>query len=759
MVPRSTVHTFTERIDLMHQAVSFLSLSREFRDLPRSIALWGIGGSGKSQLALRFIEKHRDNYTTIIWIDAQSPETATRSYSEAFERLNVDYPQHIIDQSRNDGDLYDQQGISTANNWIIHSVKEWLENTPCNWLVVIDNADNLTWIHDIMPKGRMGSLIITSRDRMVYRAVNHAIHVDKMSTEEALDLLLRSANIVSDSRQQHVADPVQQKSQEHQAFLIVEELGYFALAIDLAGAYISQHDFVREDLSYYLKFLEHTSVALLGSKALQDAGDYDHTVATVWETSIAAINQTSPASVHLLTFLAYLSTTPVDDRLLAEASMSKSQRSNLHPTWRILLEKLLLAVDSRLQRIIVYLISVKIILPWKPHLQGRNQTQSGALIALRFLAVGFVATVLIIMRVYIRRHGNSVVEDRAVWMSVTIDLVLSTGFVASITTLYKNSIDTSFNLSIIDMLLMPFVLSMALNGFEVYKANLDGNVALRSSLLLEQLDFSYSNRTQFSTVARNIHIASESAKRDLFVVAGICLLPVIYAIFLITTRPFRGARLVSTVRACCPTVPRPMKNRIGLFEDSLLLGRRIPKPFMNTFTYLISAIYLVVILVTVIPTLVAKRMSMKPSSFHVSPALVNNLLTTTLDGQWNRQAYSEAMVPLTRFSLIHRDADAAYSMHVLVRWWARNRLPFEMQQAWTRETERFISMVYNSPTCSVDPFCQQILVSQLLEIATSGIGSLAVMGKESRFSLRKITNMIDRSLTMVGKSHGILPDD
>lgn len=150
---------------------------------------------------------------------------------------------------------------------------------------------------------------------------------------------------------------------------------------------------------------------------------------------------------------------------------------------------------------------------------------------------------------------------------------------------------------------------------------------------------------------------------------------------------------------------------------------------------------------------------MKHSSFDIPPALVNNLLTTTSEGQWNRQAYSEVMAPLKRFSLIQREADAAYSMHVLVRWWARNRLPPRMQRAWTREVDRFISMSYKSPTCSVDPLCQQILIPQLLEIANSKIAIWGLTTDESRDNLHEILGKIDRSLRLVGKSHGILPDD
>lgn len=701
----------------MYQVTSHLSLSEAFRDPPRSAALWGIGGSGKSQLALRFIEKHRDNYTTIIWIDAQSPDAAIRSYSEAFRQLKLDYPQHIVDESRNDGDSYDQQGISTANNWIIHTVKEWLENTSCNWLVVIDNADSLTWIGDIMPKGRTGSLILTSRDRTVNRVVGHTIHVDKMDTEEALELLLRSANISSICGQQHIADAVQQKNQQDPAFLIVDRLGYMALAIDHAGAYISQHDLVQENLSLYLEFLKQNSAALLGNEALQDAGNYHHTVATVWEASFAAINKTSPASVHLLAFLAYLSPTRIDDRLFDEASMFMYQ-SKAHPELRFLYELLLYALSFYLPGIFVHLIFEKIIPPWKPHLKPHRQVRSP--IEIRVLSI-FTPSALVLIMIVPRfvevsqeLLENSVMNDHTVWRSETIKSWLSMGFMISVFSNLTVVLSEKGYLSGTIVLPLTSIIFVPLAVLEFYKINIDEKVVSRSRRLLDQLEFSHSNKAQFLTVARNIQTTSESAKGALYVLPVIAISLVVYTIFL-RTRILRGALILNTIAACC----------------SLAL---------------------------VFWPLGALLMSKKPSMLQTT-TLVNNLLTTTSDGQWNQQAYSEVMAPLTRFSLIQREADAAYSMHVLVRWWARNRLSPEIQHLWTRDLDQFISMAYRSPTCSTDPLCQQILVPQLLEIANSGIASLGFTPRIGRNNLREILSKIDRSLMVVGKSPGILPDD
>ena len=399
----------------MDQIVSGLSSFQEFRDPPRSVALWGMGGSGKSQLAMRFIEKHKHDYSTVLWIDAQSPVAALRSYAAAFERLKLEYPQHVFDEVRNDGELYDRRGFSIEDNWVIRAVKDWLQDRSCKWLVVIDSADNLEWVHDIMPRSTMGSVIITSRDRMVYRLVNHAIHVDKMNTEEAISLLLRSANIPSDTSQKHGSETIQQKSRKHQALLIVNELGYLALAIDLAGAYISQHDFVQENLARYLDFLQENSDTLLGNEALRDENYYDHTIATVWETSFAAINKTSPDSAQLLIFMAHLSTTHIEDRLFNESSIWRYEQTRAHPNWKTLAQFLLTVFCFFLPRGCVYLMER--YLPWKPHFQG--QSLVNVKISLQIMPFVLNVTMIVILGYF---EGNVVLvsKDRALIRPDTI---------------------------------------------------------------------------------------------------------------------------------------------------------------------------------------------------------------------------------------------------------------------------------------------------------------------------------------------------
>lgn len=732
----------------MDQVVGDLSLFQEFRDPPRSVALWGIGGSGKSQLALRFVEKHRDKYSEIIWIDAQSPVAAIRSYAAAFERLKLEYPQHVLDNIRNDGDLYDRRGFSIDDNWVIRTVKEWLEDALCKWLIIIDNADSLAWIHDIMPRGRMGSVIVTSRDRMVYRFVNHAIHVDKMNTEEALALLFRSANIPVSSRQKHGADLIQQKSRKHQALLVVDELGYLALAINLAGAYISQHDFVQEDLSRYLGFLRQNSVALLGNEALRDEENYHHTVATVWETSFAAIQKTSPKSAQLLIFLAYLSTKDIEDRLFDEASIWMYQQKMAHPIWK--------AVARTLQAIFVFffpfalVLLIKIILPWKPDLQGQNLFVAKLLL----MSIPIVCDVIaMIILGTLRKHslftGNVVMTDRAVLSPETIIILLDVGVSNSMKALYEWLLPDNEDWSILHSLALSYASAICLLWvYETHLHNVEEKVAMHSRRLLDQLDFSHSSIARFFNVMRALHNVTASTKEWKFVAA------VAWVLF--------WSVLLKMLVTIAIVLVYSLWCWIVALLNARIQNRRVIKLLNATTSWLGFEIFFGVVFLILGFAIYKSHINSwipwihrNPPPLMVPPEVVNSLLTTTLDGQWNPQTYSDVMAPLTRFSLIQREADSAYSMHILVRWWARIRLPLAMQQAWARETNRFITMSYFSPTCWSDPLCQQILIPHLVDVANLDVTT----GASGFETLQELLSKLYRSLRLVGKSYGVASAD
>ncbi|KAK3317106.1 hypothetical protein B0H66DRAFT_576700 [Apodospora peruviana] len=227
-VPLETVHTYTERAKLSAELEQKLQTRHEKASISYAVALHGLGGAGKSQLALAYAEKHKDRYNPILWIDATDEEAK------------------------------------------------------------------------IMPKGNQGSVIVTSRDNRSVRLVPgtcESVHVDVMSPVEGL-------------KTESALEEIQRNCDK-----IAQRLGYLALAIDLAGAYIGNDSTPKHALSQYLADYDRHRDELLQMDGFQGLLPTEKTVWTVWDTTLQKIRRkySHLQPELLLTFLAQFKGSIVQD--------------------------------------------------------------------------------------------------------------------------------------------------------------------------------------------------------------------------------------------------------------------------------------------------------------------------------------------------------------------------------------------------------------------------------------------------------------
>jgi len=182
---------------------------------PRVVVLLGMGGSGKTQLALRYCEQceAKRRYTSIFWVDASSPAATAQSFVTIAGFI-----------TNNKVDLKDDEVV-------LQIVKSRISTWTDRWLIVFDNFDDPSAfasrdIKDYFPRGDNGAILFTSRHGDVKR-LGHTITVAEMSESEGLELLFRQAGC--DNSEENV----------HSGKEIITRLGNLALAIDQAGAYIS----------------------------------------------------------------------------------------------------------------------------------------------------------------------------------------------------------------------------------------------------------------------------------------------------------------------------------------------------------------------------------------------------------------------------------------------------------------------------------------------------------------------------------------
>jgi hypothetical protein len=128
-----------------------------------------LGGIGKTQLAIAYAKQHKDNYSSIFWLNIKDEDTLKQSFAKVARQISRQYPSAI--QKGNIGKNQDPDEI-------VESVKAWL-SCPHNtrWLMIYDNYDNpylpgksdpqAVNIEKFLPDSYQGSVIITTRSAEV----------------------------------------------------------------------------------------------------------------------------------------------------------------------------------------------------------------------------------------------------------------------------------------------------------------------------------------------------------------------------------------------------------------------------------------------------------------------------------------------------------------------------------------------------------------------------------------------------------------
>jgi NB-ARC domain len=260
--------------------------------LTQALAISGLGGIGKTQIAVEYAYRYRGHYQAIFWVAAASRETLVADFVALAHRLEL--PERMLE------DQY----------LIVAAVKRWLEGHP-GWLLILDNADELDLLSDFLPVGESGSLLLTTRAQAT-GSTAPSISVEQMSKEEGSVLLLRRAKVLP------AAGTLDQAAPEVRdlAAAIVRELDGLPLALDQAGAYIEE---TACGLASYLELYCSHRRELLRRRS---AGRSDHPepVATTWRLSFLTVEHASHAAADLLRLCAFLAPDAIPEVIVTEGA-------------------------------------------------------------------------------------------------------------------------------------------------------------------------------------------------------------------------------------------------------------------------------------------------------------------------------------------------------------------------------------------------------------------------------------------------------
>ncbi|KAJ7694720.1 P-loop containing nucleoside triphosphate hydrolase protein [Mycena metata] len=218
--------------------------------------LHGLGGAGKTLIALKFIKESSSRFSDIFFIDTSTLAT-------------------IQTGLKNIAVLKDF-GDSPENGLL------WLTSKVEEWLLLFDNADDPSInLNDYIPQCNHGNIIITSRNPGLCVYAESYSLVSDMEEEDAVTLLLKSASQKATVHTEQIAAE------------IVKTLHYLPLAIVQAGAFISKS----QNLDRYLALYTKNQGRLLSERPAQSHDRYAQTVYTTWQMSFDRL--TPPAAMFL----------------------------------------------------------------------------------------------------------------------------------------------------------------------------------------------------------------------------------------------------------------------------------------------------------------------------------------------------------------------------------------------------------------------------------------------------------------------------
>ncbi|KAH0536549.1 hypothetical protein FGG08_006579 [Glutinoglossum americanum] len=285
----------------------------------RCLALWGLGGVGKSRIALEYASRYRTKWPqdSVYWVHASNHRRVEQSYREIAKAACL-------------------QGTEDPKANILWLVKNWLRSKEAGrWLMVIDNADDPEvffsdiryvseeasttisgekTVFDYVPQTPNGSVIYTTRNKAMgikLTGIGSLVSIDTMSPSEAGTLLNSKLDGEAPNREEDVNQ-------------LLKELDYLPLAACQAAAFIRE---TSQTVSQYLQAYcesDLDKIELLNHEfrdLVRDPGA-SNAVLKTWMLSFNQIRRDDPRAADLMSVMSFFDRQRIPRYLLLKRSES-----------------------------------------------------------------------------------------------------------------------------------------------------------------------------------------------------------------------------------------------------------------------------------------------------------------------------------------------------------------------------------------------------------------------------------------------------
>ncbi|GHH10446.1 FxSxx-COOH system tetratricopeptide repeat protein [Streptomyces lanatus] len=233
-------------------------------------ALHGMGGVGKSQIAIEYVYRRSRDYRLIWWIPAEQTNLIVQSLIELGEQMSL---------------------RAGADRSAVPAVLEALRvgEPYSNWLLVFDNAEDPHEVRQFFPNDGPGRVLVTSRNAQ-WSSLANSLEVDVFAREESVALIKRRSPEIPQDAADRLAD----------------SLGDLPLAVEQAAVWLAETGM---PVHQYLDLFETKYAELL---RVDPPADYDLPVAAAWNVSLDRLREDHPAALQLLQVCAFFAPEPID---------------------------------------------------------------------------------------------------------------------------------------------------------------------------------------------------------------------------------------------------------------------------------------------------------------------------------------------------------------------------------------------------------------------------------------------------------------